>query len=94
MKLVRLLLRVEVKLRLSIKRGHEYTFYFLQEYPPTEKVMGDTLMAIFGALASTQRPRAERLILDLVATQLHGKDLTDLWDVKVGSKYDLGSNFT
>ncbi len=64
-----------------------FNLYFflniLQEYPPTTEVMSQTLMAIFGALASDQRPRAERLILDLVATQVHGKDLTDLWDVTV-----------
>jgi large subunit ribosomal protein L44 len=43
--------------------------------------MRQTFEAIIGALASTSQTAASRLVLDLVATQLHGLDLTDLWDV-------------
>ena len=46
--------------------------------------MRQVFEAIIGALASSNDDgpsRASRLVLDLVATQLHGKDLTDIWDI-------------
>ena len=48
--------------------------------------MKQVFEAIIGALATSNKDtgpsRASRLVLDLVATQLHGKDLTDIWDIQ------------
>jgi len=54
------------------------------DYPPSPHTMRQVFEAIIGALASSNEDgpsRASRLVLDLVATQLHGKDLTDIWDI-------------
>lgn len=52
-----------------------------QEYPPSVQTMSQVFEALIGALASEDEFRASKLVLDLVATQLHGQDLTDLWDL-------------
>ena len=49
--------------------------------------MRQVFEALIGALAASSNKdegpfRASRLVLDLVATQLHGKDLTDIWDIQ------------
>ena len=43
--------------------------------------MSQVFEALIGALASEDEGRASKMVLDLVATQLHGQDLTDLWDL-------------
>ena len=43
--------------------------------------MKQAFEALIGALASEDQLRASKLVLDLVAIQLHGQDLTDLWDI-------------
>ena len=43
--------------------------------------MSQVFEALIGALASEDELRASKLVLDLVAIQLHGQDLTDLWDL-------------
>ena len=46
--------------------------------------MSKTFEALIGALAASedsQSKAASKLVLDLVATQLHGQDLTDVWDI-------------
>ena len=44
--------------------------------------MSQVFEAIIGAQASEDISRASSLVLDLVAVQLHGQDLTDIWDIK------------
>ena len=55
------------------------------DYPPSPQILKKVFEAIIGALATSDKvegpSRASRLVLDLVATQLHGKDLTDIWDI-------------
>ena len=55
------------------------------DYPPSAQTLKKVFEAIIGALATSDKSegpsRASRLVLDLVATQLHGKDLTDIWDI-------------
>jgi len=41
--------------------------------------MATTFEAIIAALED--RGRAEKLVLDLLAIQLHGQDLTEIWDI-------------
>ena len=45
--------------------------------------MSQTFEALIGALAASEdsQSKASKLVLDLVATQLHGQDLTDVWDI-------------
>merc|ERR1711997_986632 len=52
------------------------------DYPPSPQILKKVFEAIIGALATSNKERASRLVLDLVATQLHGKDLTDIWDIQ------------
>lgn len=54
----------------------------LEDYPPSAAVLAQVFKAIIGALAETNETRAKKLILDLVATQLAGKDVNQIWDVK------------
>ena len=59
--------------------------YFPQEYPPSVKTMSDTFKALMCALRQSPddgEKRAERLVLDIVSTQLDGKDINDIWDVE------------
>lgn len=46
------------------------------------EIMRVAFEAVIGALASDDPLRAQKLVLDLVATQLHGRDITDIWDIK------------
>jgi len=51
------------------------------EYPPLKADYAKAFQALVGALARIDVSRAETLILDLVAVQLIGKDLNEIWDV-------------
>jgi len=51
------------------------------EYPPLRADYAKAFQALVGALARIDLSRAETLILDLVAVQLIGKDLNEIWDV-------------
>lgn len=58
--------------------------------------MRQVFEAVIGALSERSLSRAQQLVLDLVATQLHGQDLTDIWDIrdpmKTLSKIMAGEN--
>ena len=58
--------------------------------------MKQAFEALIGALASEDQSRASKLVLDLVAIQLHGQDLTDLWDIPdpMGTLASILSNGT
>merc|ERR1712037_911357 len=51
-------------------------------YPPTREELATSFKAVIGALARTDEGRAKQLVVDLVASQLHGKDLNELWNVR------------
>merc|ERR1719331_52141 len=51
-------------------------------YPPTREELATSFKAVIGALARTDEGRAKQLVVDLVASQLHGKDLNELWSVR------------
>jgi len=51
-------------------------------YPPTREELATSFKAVVGALARTDEGRAKQLVVDLVASQLHGKDLNELWSVR------------
>jgi len=51
-------------------------------YPPTREELATSFKAVVGALARTDEERAKQLVVDLVASQLHGKDLNELWSVR------------
>jgi large subunit ribosomal protein L44 len=53
------------------------------EYPPLQQDFAKAFKAFVGALARTDASRAETFILDLIVTQLVGKDLTTLWDIQL-----------
>lgn len=44
--------------------------------------MSQVFEAVIGALSERSLSSASKLVLDLVATQLHGQDLTDIWDIR------------
>jgi len=50
-----------------------------EEYPPNQDNMATTFEAIIGAMEDKER--AQRLVLDLVAIQLQGEDLSEIWDI-------------
>ena len=43
--------------------------------------MKQVLLALIGALAETDEKRAMRFVVDVLATQLHGLDIADVWDI-------------
>jgi len=51
-------------------------------YPPTREELATSFKAVVGALARTDEERGKHLVVDLVASQLHGKDLNELWSVR------------
>ena len=50
-------------------------------YPPSREELAVSLRAVVGALAATQKARAEQLVVDVVASQLQGKDVNSLWEI-------------
>lgn len=60
-----------------------------KEYPPSRATMANVLRSLVGALSLSEsaldgngKDRAVGFILDVVGSQLHGKDITDIWDVE------------
>lgn len=50
--------------------------------------MSQVFLALVAALnESSGAERAVRFVLDLVAPQLHGLDITDVWDLKDPMRY-------
>jgi hypothetical protein len=53
-----------------------------QEYPPSVHNMSEAFLALVAALnESSGAERSIRFVLDLVAPQLHGLDLTHVWNL-------------
>ena len=60
-------------------------FYFdsFQEYPPSVHNMSEVFLALVAALnESSGADRTVRFVLDLIAPQLHGLDLTHVWNLE------------
>lgn len=54
-----------------------------EEYPPSVSNIAQVFLALVAALnESSGADRAVRLVLDLVATQLHGLDISDAWNLQ------------
>jgi len=51
-------------------------------YPPTREDLARCFAAMVGALAFRNEDRAQKFVVDLVASQLAGKDLNELWDIR------------
>jgi len=51
-----------------------------EEYPPSAASLRTCLQALIGALGSTDQARASQLVIDLLASQLHGKELLEICD--------------
>ena len=49
-----------------------------EEYPPSAASLKKCLEAVIAALASTDLQRAEKLVTDLVASQLQGKEIQEI----------------
>ena len=49
-----------------------------EEYPPAAATLMKCFEAVVGALASSQPERAAKLVTDLVASQLHGKEVQEI----------------
>jgi len=49
-----------------------------EEYPPAAATLTKCFEAVVGALASSQPERAAKLVTDLVASQLHGKEVQEI----------------
>lgn len=52
------------------------------EYPPIREDLARCFAAMVGALAARDKGRAEQLVVDLVASQLAGKDVNELWEIR------------
>eukprot|EP00090_Calanus_glacialis_P004429 TRINITY_DN13304_c0_g1_i1.p1 TRINITY_DN13304_c0_g1~~TRINITY_DN13304_c0_g1_i1.p1 ORF type:complete len:341 (-),score=124.87 TRINITY_DN13304_c0_g1_i1:38-1060(-) len=50
-----------------------------EEYPPSARSLCSTLQALVGALASTDSARADEFVTDIIATQIAGKDINEIW---------------
>merc|ERR1712080_639002 len=51
-------------------------------YPPTRQDLARCFAAMVGALAIRNQDRAQQFVVDVVASQLAGKDLNELWDIR------------
>merc|ERR1712096_59574 len=52
-----------------------------EEYPPSASTLAQTLQALIGALAQTDSTRAEKFVTDVIATQIAGKDINEIWSL-------------
>lgn len=52
-----------------------------EEYPPSANTLAHSLQALIGALARTDSTRADKFVTDIIATQLAGKDINDIWSL-------------
>jgi len=50
-----------------------------EEYPPSANSLATTLQALVGALARTDSVRADKFVTDIIATQIAGKDINEIW---------------
>merc|ERR1719483_46670 len=52
-----------------------------EEYPPSARSLSCSLQALVAALASTDSARVDRFVTDIIATQIAGKDINEIWAV-------------
>ena len=52
-----------------------------EEYPPSSSTLSTTIQALVGALASTDSARADKFVSDIIATQIAGKDINEIWNL-------------
>ena len=63
--------------------GSFFNVAVFQEYPPSRKSMSEVFLSLVAALnESSGAERAIRFVIDLVAPQLHGLDITDVWNLQ------------
>jgi len=55
-----------------------------KEYPPSVRTMADAFRALVAALWEGEggQARTRKLVVDVVAAQLHGQDVMEVWDVQ------------
>ncbi|XP_015905769.1 large ribosomal subunit protein mL44 [Parasteatoda tepidariorum] len=76
------LLSDEVLAHVSFNIGTK-DLVLCSEYPPENHTLASSLLAIVGSIAKDDsKSKAEKFVLDLICTQLVGKDVFDLWDLK------------
>jgi len=51
-------------------------------YPPTRADLARSFSALVGALAVRDSARAEQFVVDIVASQLAGKDVNEIWEIR------------
>jgi len=51
-------------------------------YPPTGKELAQGFSAMVGALVNSDQARAEQLVIDILGSQLAGKELNELWSLR------------
>merc|ERR1719508_380793 len=52
-----------------------------EEYPPSASTLAQTLQALIGALSHTDSTRADKFVTDIIATQIAGKDINEIWSL-------------
>merc|ERR1719483_932162 len=52
-----------------------------EEYPPSARSLSCSLQAMVSALASTDSARVDKFVTDIIATQIAGKDINEIWAV-------------
>merc|ERR1719357_823497 len=52
-----------------------------EEYPPSANTLCTSLQALIAALATTDKERANMFVTDIIATQIAGKDINEIWSL-------------
>jgi len=52
-----------------------------EEYPPSATSLCSSLQALVAALAATDTERADRFVTDIIAAQIAGKDINEIWSL-------------
>jgi len=52
-----------------------------EEYPPSANTLCTSLQALIAALATTDKERADMFVTDIIASQIAGKDINEIWSV-------------
>jgi len=52
-----------------------------EEYPPSANTLCSSLQALIAALATTDKEKANLFVTDIIATQIAGKDINEIWSL-------------
>ena len=63
-----------------------------EEYPPTAATLRKCLEALIGALDSRQPDRAAKLVIDVIASQLHGKEVQEICTKSLANPMNVLTN--